>query len=158
MSDRLTHIDASGAATMVDIGGKEVTAREAVARGRVLMSGEALRLVREGSKKGDVLQVARIAGIQAAKRTSDLIPLCHPLALDSVKVELAVEDAGVVITATVRCTGRTGVEMEALTAVGVAALTVYDMVKAVDKAMVIESVALLSKSGGRSGHYVRGTQ
>ncbi|MCP4867442.1 MAG: cyclic pyranopterin monophosphate synthase MoaC [Proteobacteria bacterium] len=143
---------------MVDVGDKQVTSREAVARGRVLMSAEALALVRVGSKKGDVLQVARIAGIQAAKRTSDLIPLCHPLALDSVKVELAIEEDGVGISARVRCTGRTGVEMEALTAVSVAALTVYDMVKAVDKAMVIESVVLESKSGGRSGHYIRGSE
>jgi len=155
MTARLTHIDEGGAAVMVDVGGKEITARQAVARGRVRMSAEALALVRTGSKKGDVLQVARIAGIQGAKRTADLIPLCHPLALDSVKVHLEIEDDGVVITATVRCTGRTGVEMEALSAVSVAALTVYDMVKAVDKSMVIESVALLEKSGGRSGHYLR---
>jgi cyclic pyranopterin phosphate synthase len=156
VTKRLTHLDESGAATMVDVGGKAVTVRRAVARGRVLMSAEALELVRKGSKKGDVLQVARIAGIQAAKRTSELIPLCHPLALDSVKVDLSIDDGGVEITATVRCTGRTGVEMEALMAASVAALTVYDMVKAVDRAMVIESVALLEKSGGRSGHYLRG--
>ncbi len=159
MSDepRLTHVDEQGAARMVDVGGKTVTSRKAVACGRVLMSAEALLLVREGSKKGDVLQVARIAGIQAAKRTADLVPLCHPLALDSVKVDLSIDEAAaaVCIEATVRCTGRTGVEMEALTAVSGAALTVYDMVKAVDKAMVIEGITLLEKEGGRSGHYVR---
>jgi cyclic pyranopterin phosphate synthase len=121
------------------------------------MSQEALRLVREGSSKGDVLQVARIAGIQGAKRTADLIPLCHPLAIDSVQVELQIDDAKacVSITATVSCTGKTGVEMEALTATSVAALTVYDMVKAVDKSVVIEEIVLVEKEGGRSGHYQR---
>lgn len=153
---QLTHIDAQGAARMVDVGGKDVTRRVARAHARISMSEEALRLVREGSKKGDVLQVARIAGIQAAKRTADLIPLCHPLAIDSVTVELEVAEGGVEIDATVAISGRTGVEMEALTAASVAALTVYDMVKAVDKAMVIERVVLLEKEGGRSGHYVRG--
>ena len=158
MSDRLTHIDEDGAARMVDVGGKGVTARVAVARGRVRMSAEALALVEQGSHKGDVLQVARIAGIAGAKRTADLVPLCHPLMLDRVQVDLSIDrDAcAVVVEATVACTGRTGVEMEALTAVSVAALTVYDMVKAVDKAMVIEDVTLLEKQGGRSGHYVRG--
>jgi len=153
----LTHIDEHGAARMVDVGGKAVTRRKALARGQVRMSAEALRLVREGSKKGDVLQVARIAGIQGAKRTSDLIPLCHPLPLDSVVLDLQIDDAAgaVVVTATAATSGRTGVEMEALTAVSVACLTVYDMVKAVDKAMVIDQVLLLEKEGGRSGHWIR---
>ena len=158
MSDRLTHIDETGAARMVDVGDKGTSARRAVARGRVRMSPAALELVEQGSRKGDVLQVARIAGIAGAKRCPDLVPLCHPLMLDSVKVDLSIDrDASAVdVQATVRCTGRTGVEMEALTAVSVAALTVYDMVKAVDKAMVIEGITLLEKEGGRSGHYVRG--
>lgn len=154
---RLTHLDESGAARMVDVGGKEVTRRRAVARGSVRMSREALALVLEGSKKGDVLQVARIAGIQGAKQTSNLVPLCHPLPLDSVAVDLRIDEAtsSVVIEATAKTSGRTGVEMEALTAVGVAALTVYDMVKAVDKAMVIEQICLLEKEGGKSGHFLR---
>ena len=153
----LTHIDEHGAARMVDVGGKAVTRRKALARGQVRMGAEALRLVREGSKKGDVLQVARIAGIQGAKRTADLIPLCHPLPLDSVVLDLQIDDAAgaVVVTATAATSGRTGVEMEALTAVSVACLTVYDMVKAVDKAMVIDQVLLLEKEGGRSGHWIR---
>ena len=142
---------------MVDVGGKDVTRRRAVARGSVRMSREALALVLEGSKKGDVLQVARIAGIQGAKQTSNLVPLCHPLPLDSVAVDLRIDEAtsSVVIEATAKTSGRTGVEMEALTAVGVAALTVYDMVKAVDKAMVIEQICLLEKEGGKSGHFLR---
>lgn len=152
----LTHIDEAGAARMVDVGGKDVTRRVARAQARVTMSEQALVLVREGSKKGDVLQVARIAGIQAAKRTSDLIPLCHPLPIDSVTVDLRVVPGAVEIEATVAVSGRTGVEMEALTAASVAALTVYDMVKAVDKAMVIERILLLEKDGGRSGRYQRG--
>ena len=152
----LTHIDEAGAARMVDVGGKDVTRRVARAQARVTMSEQALVLVREGSKKGDVLQVARIAGIQAAKRTSDLIPLCHPLPIDSVTVDLQVVPGAVEIEATVAVSGRTGVEMEALTAASVAALTVYDMVKAVDKAMVIERILLLEKDGGRSGRYQRG--
>lgn len=158
MSDRLTHVDERGAARMVDVGGKDITARRAVARGRVRMSAEALALVEQGGRKGDVLQVARIAGIAGAKRTPDLVPLCHPLMLDSVQVDLSIDrDAcAVVVEATVRCTARTGVEMEALTAVSVAALTVYDMVKAVDRSMVIEGITLLEKEGGRSGHHVRG--
>lgn len=159
MSDRLTHIDEHGAARMVDVGGKAVTRRKAVAQGRVRMGAEALRLVHEGSKKGDVLQVARIAGIQGAKRCADLVPLCHPLPLDSVVLDLTIDDddSAVVVTATAATSGRTGVEMEALTAVSVACLTVYDMVKAVDKAMVIDQVLLLEKEGGRSGHWIRGT-
>ena len=152
----LTHLDEHGAARMVDVGGKDITRRVARAGGRVRMSPEALTLVRQGSKKGDVLQVARIAGIMGAKRTSELIPLCHPLMIDSVTVDLRIEDDAVAIEATVVTSGRTGVEMEALSAVSVAALTVYDMVKAVDKAMVIEQVLLLEKEGGRSGHFVRG--
>jgi len=161
MSERkLTHLDEEGQARMVDVGAKDVSQRTAVAEGRVHMSSEALCLVKEGSAKGDVLQVARIAGIQAAKRTADLIPLCHPLPLDSVAVELLVDEARscVVIKTTVSCTGRTGVEMEALTAASVAALTVYDMVKAVDRSMTIEGVTLLSKTGGRRGPYERGAQ
>ena len=155
---KLTHIDDRGRARMVDVGEKAVTQRSATARARVKMSAQALRLVVEGSKKGDVLQVARIAGLQAAKKTSDLIPLCHPLALDGAEVELSVDEtaSSVEVLATVRCTGKTGVEMEALTAASVASLTVYDMVKAVDKGVVIEEVLLLSKSGGRSGLYERG--
>ena len=155
---KLTHIDDRGRARMVDVGEKAITQRSATARARVKMSAQALRLVVEGSKKGDVLQVARIAGLQAAKKTSDLIPLCHPLALDGAEVELSVDEtaSSVEVLATVRCTGKTGVEMEALTAASVASLTVYDMVKAVDKGVVIEEVLLLSKSGGRSGLYERG--
>jgi len=159
MSDKLTHVDEHGAARMVDVGGKEVTRRRALARGRVLMGAKALGLVREGSKKGDVLQVARIAGIQGAKRTSDLIPLSHPLPLDSVVVDLTLdeEQSCVVVTAMAATSGRTGVEMEALSAVAVACLTVYDMVKAVDKSMVIDQILLLEKEGGRSGHWTRET-
>ncbi|MCO4771680.1 MAG: cyclic pyranopterin monophosphate synthase MoaC [Deltaproteobacteria bacterium] len=157
MSDRLTHVDETGAARMVDVGGKTVTRRRAVARGAVRMSPEALELVREGSKKGDVLQVARIAGIQGAKRTADLIPLCHPLPLDAVQVDLRIDapSSSVIIEATASTSGRTGVEMEAMTAVSAAALTVYDMVKAVDRGMVIGQILLLEKEGGRSGHWIR---
>ena len=153
---RLTHLDAEGAARMVDVSGKDVTVREATAKGRVVMAAETLRLVTTGAaKKGDVLAVARIAGIMAAKRTHELIPLCHPLALQSVTVDLSPEEAGptIEVTATVRVEGRTGVEMEALTAVSVACLTVYDMLKAADRAMRIEAVRLVGKSGGRSGDY-----
>ena len=141
---------------MVDVGAKPVTAREAVARGRITMSTQALRLVRSGKvKKGDPLQTARLAGILAAKQTSALIPLCHPLPLTSVDVELTPRPRGYDIEARVRTTAQTGVEMEALTAVAVAALTIYDMVKAVDKAMVIGDIRLMFKSGGRSGTYRR---
>jgi cyclic pyranopterin phosphate synthase len=153
---RLTHLDAEGNARMVDVSAKDVTVREATAKGRVTMAAETLRLVTTGTaKKGDVLAVARIAGIMAAKRTHDLIPLCHPLALQSVNVDLSPDEAGpaVEVTATVRVEGKTGVEMEALTAVSVACLTVYDMLKAADRAMRIEAVRLVEKSGGRSGHY-----
>ena len=153
---RLTHVDDSGAARMVDVSAKDVTSRVAVASGRVLVSPEVVRLLRgEGVPKGDALGVARVAGIMAAKRTPDLVPLCHPLAISGVTVDLEVEDAAVAITATVRTTDRTGVEMEALTAVSVAALTVVDMVKAVDKGAVISDVRVESKSGGKSGDWSR---
>jgi cyclic pyranopterin monophosphate synthase len=141
---------------MVDVGDKPITAREAVARGTIAMSREALRLIRRGAvKKGDPLQTAKLAGILAAKQTSALIPLCHPLPISSVNVELTPTARGYDIEARVRTTGQTGVEMEALTAVSVAALTIYDMVKAVDKAMVIGEIRVMRKSGGRSGTYVR---
>jgi len=156
MADRLTHVDESGAARMVDVSGKDVTAREAVAAGRVLVSPEVVSLLRgAGVPKGDTLAVARLAGIMGAKQTSTLIPLCHPLALSSVSVDLEVADDAVEVTATVRTTDRTGVEMEALTAVAVAGLTVIDMVKAVDKRAVITDVRVLRKSGGKSGDFVR---
>jgi cyclic pyranopterin phosphate synthase len=155
-SDRLTHVDESGAARMVDVSEKAVTARTATATGRVLVSPRVVELLRgEGVPKGDALAVARLAGIMGAKQTPALIPLCHPLALSGVTVDLAVTDGSVDITATVRTTDRTGVEMEALTAVSVAALTVVDMVKAVDKAAVITDVRVESKSGGRSGDWSR---
>jgi cyclic pyranopterin phosphate synthase len=154
--ERLTHVDETGAARMVDVSGKDVTSREAVATGRVLVSPSVIGLLRgEGVPKGDALGVARVAGIMAAKRTPDLVPLCHPLAISGVTVELVVSDTAVEITAAVRTTDRTGVEMEALTAVSVAALTVVDMVKAVDKAAVITDIRVESKSGGRSGHWTR---
>ena len=153
---RLTHIDAGGRIRMVEVGDKPVTMREAVASGHVAMSSAARRAIRAGKiKKGDPLQAARLAGIMAAKRTAELIPLCHPLLLTGIEVELAHTATGVAITARVRTAGQTGVEMEALTAVAGAALTVYDMVKAVDKGMVIERVQLDEKMGGRSGHYRR---
>jgi cyclic pyranopterin phosphate synthase len=153
---RLTHVDEAGAARMVDVSAKEVTAREAVATGRVLVSEIVVGLLRgEGVPKGDALAVARIAGIMATKRTPDLIPLCHPLAISGVEVDLEVLDDAVAITATVRTADRTGVEMEALTAVSVAALTVIDMVKAVDKAAVITDVRIKSKTGGKSGPWQR---
>ena len=153
---RLTHVDETGAARMVDVSAKDVTRREAVATGRVLTSPEVVRLLRgEGVPKGDALGVARVAGILAAKRTPDLVPLCHPLAISGVTVDLEVVDEGVHIAATVRTTDRTGVEMEALTAVSVAALTVVDMVKAVDKAAVITDVRVETKTGGKSGDWRR---
>jgi cyclic pyranopterin phosphate synthase len=149
-------VDAAGRVKMVDVGDKPVTARAAVARGEITMSAEAMRLIRRGAvAKGDPLQTARLAGIMAAKRTSALIPLCHPLQLTHIGVELTPTKRGYVIEARVRTSGQTGVEMEALTAVAVAALTVYDMVKAVDKTMVIGDICLIEKSGGRSGHYRR---
>jgi len=154
--ERLTHVDESGAARMVDVSAKDVTDRVAVASGRVLVSPAVVALLRgDGVPKGDALGVARVAGIMAAKRTPDLIPLCHPLAISGVEVALEVHDDAVAITATVRTTDRTGVEMEALTAVSVAALTVVDMVKAVDKAAVISDVRVESKSGGKSGKWER---
>jgi cyclic pyranopterin phosphate synthase len=154
--DRLTHVDEQGAARMVDVSGKDVTAREATASGRVLVSPEVVALLRgEGVPKGDALAVARIAGIMGAKQTPTLIPLCHPLAIAGVSVDLSVADDAVEITATVRTTDRTGVEMEALTAVSVAALAVVDMVKAVDKRAVITDVRVEAKSGGRSGDWTR---
>src|SRR4051812_1821475 len=153
---RLTHVDETGAARMVDVSAKEVSGREAVASGKVLVSAEVVALLRgDGVPKGDALGVARVAGIMAAKRTPDLVPLCHPLAISGVTVDLSVEDDGVAIVATVRTTDRTGVEMEALTAVSVAALTVIDMVKAVDKAAVITDVRVEEKTGGKSGTYRR---
>ncbi len=141
---------------MVDVGDKAITRREAVARGTITMSQEALRLIRRGAvKKGDPLQTAKLAGILAAKQTSALIPLCHPLPISSVNVEVKPKARGYEIEARVRTTGQTGVEMEALTAVAIAALTIYDMVKAVDKTMVIGAIRVMSKSGGRSGVYTR---
>ena len=151
---RLTHLDEQGAARMVDVGGKAETARTASASGRIRMTAQALEAVREGSgPKGDVLAAARIAGIMAAKKAADLIPLCHPLALDAVTVDFAFEQDAVRATARASLTGRTGVEMEALTAVGLALLTIYDMAKALDKGMVIENVRLLEKTGGKSGDW-----
>lgn len=150
----LTHLDESGAARMVDVSGKAITAREAVATGRIRMSVQALEAIRDGAlAKGDALAVARVAGIMAAKRTSDLIPLCHPLPLTLVSVDFSFEDGAIAATATVATEGKTGVEMEALTAVSVALLTLYDMGKAIDKAMVIEDVRLVSKTGGKSGDW-----
>ena len=153
----LTHFDASGQAHMVDVGAKAVTRRRAVATGRIAMRAETFELVRSGgAKKGDVLGIARIAAIQGAKRTADLIPLCHPIALTRVAValELDADALAVVCTATVECEGKTGVEMEALTAVQVGLLTVYDMCKAVDRGMTITDVRLLEKHGGQSGSFV----
>ena len=153
---RLTHVDESGAARMVDVSGKDVTARTASASGRVLVSAEVVGLLRgEGVPKGDALAVARVAGIMGAKQTPSLVPLCHPLSISGVTVDLAVRDDAVEISATVRTTDRTGVEMEALTAVSVAALTVVDMVKAVDRGAVITDVRVESKSGGKSGSWSR---
>jgi len=152
--DKLTHIDADGAARMVDISAKAGTKRVAVAEGRILIAAPALEAIRAGSvQKGDVLAVARVAGIMAAKKTAELIPLCHPLPIAGVALDLAVEDDGIRATATVATTYSTGIEMEALTAVTVALLTVYDMAKAMDKGMRIEGVRLLSKTGGKSGDW-----
>ena len=155
----LSHVDQSGRIRMVDVGEKAVTMREAVARGSISMSATARRLIRAGQvKKGDPVQAARLAGIMAAKRTSELIPLCHPLQLTNVAVEIAPTRQGFAIEARVRCAGQTGVEMEALTAVAVAGLTLYDMLKAVDKAMVIGEICLIEKRGGKSGDYHREVQ
>ncbi len=155
---RLTHLSEDGAARMVDVGGKPATARRAVASGRITMSEQALAAIREGNApKGDVLGTARIAGIMAAKRTGDLIPLCHPLGLEAVSVDFEYEDTGgswaIRATATASLTGRTGVEMEAMTAASVALLTIYDMAKAIDKGMVISDTRLIAKSGGKSGDW-----
>jgi len=153
----LSHVDATGTVRMVDVSAKEVTAREAIAGGGITMSREALRQIRAGAiKKGDPLQTARLAGIMAAKRTADLIPLCHPLPLTFVDVTLTERRDGYDIQACVRISAQTGVEMEALTAVSAAALTIYDMVKAVDKTMTIGEIRVLEKRGGRSGHYKAG--
>jgi cyclic pyranopterin phosphate synthase len=155
-AQKLSHVDSRGRVSMVDVGAKPVTGREALARGEITMSAAALRLVRSGAvAKGDPLQAARIAGIMAAKQTSELIPLCHPLPITHVSVDLTPHRRGYRIEARVRTTAQTGVEMEALTAVAVAALTIYDMVKAVDKAMIIGGICLVEKTGGRSGHYRR---
>jgi cyclic pyranopterin monophosphate synthase len=157
MPTKLTHIDIAGHAQMVDVGAKPMTQRLAIARGEIVMKKETLGLIRDGAiKKGDVLTVAQIAGIIAAKRTSDLIPLCHPLPITHIDVTLTLEESlpGVLITATVKTTGRTGVEMEALTAVSVAALTIYDMAKAAEKTMKIQNIRLIEKHGGRSGDVV----
>jgi cyclic pyranopterin phosphate synthase len=157
--NKLSHVDAKGRIRMVDVGAKPVTDREAVARGRIAMSAVARKQIRSGAvKKGDPLQAARLAGIMAAKKTSELIPLCHPLVLTHISVDLTPTAAGYNIEARVRTSGQTGVEMEALTAVSVAALTLYDMVKAVDKTMTIGDIELVEKKGGRSGHYVRKTK
>ncbi|MGW8191079.1 cyclic pyranopterin monophosphate synthase MoaC [Sphingomonas hankookensis] len=153
----LTHLDADGSARMVDVGDKTPTRRVAVATGRIAMSPDALAAIRDGLvKKGDVLAVARVAGIMAAKRTSDLIPLCHPLPLTKASVDFAFEENAIRVTATAATDGKTGVEMEALTATSTALLTIYDMAKAIDKAMVIDGVCLMEKQGGKSGDWVRG--
>lgn len=157
MPSKLTHLDEHGRASMVDVSHKPDTERIAVARGEVHMKRETLELIREGQiKKGDVLTIAQIAGISASKRTSDLIPLCHPLPLSKIDVDLALDDSlpGVIITATAKTVGKTGVEMEALTAVSVAALTVYDMAKAVEKTMRIQNIRLIEKLGGQSGDVI----
>lgn len=156
MTGGLTHLDASGAANMVDVADKPVTSREAVAVGMVIMAPETLALIRSGdAKKGDVLGTARLAGIMAAKKTHELIPLCHPLLLTKVAVDIAIDESlpGLRVSALAKVSGQTGVEMEALTAVSVTCLTIYDMVKAVDRAMVITGIALTEKKGGRSGHW-----
>jgi len=154
--DKLSHFDATGAAHMVDVSGKSITERTAVAQGHITMTAQTLDIITKGSaKKGDVLSVARLAGIMAAKKTADLIPLCHPLPITKVALELTPDTdlPGVRVQATVKTTGQTGVEMEALTAVSVACLTVYDMVKAVEKSMVIGDIRLVLKDGGKSGRY-----
>jgi cyclic pyranopterin monophosphate synthase len=159
MSDTLTHLDNAGHAHMVDVSGKPETSRMAIAKGEVVMLPETYTLIRDGAiKKGDVLTVAELAGIMAAKRTSELIPLCHPLSLTQVQVDLSLDDKlpGVLITARVRTNGKTGVEMEALTAVSIAALTIYDMAKAVEKTMKIQNIRLIEKTGGMSGDVVNG--
>jgi len=154
MTPKPTHLDDTGAAHMVDVGAKPATERRAVAGGRIAMSAQALEAIRSGNApKGDVLSTARIAGIMAAKRTADLIPLCHPIALTSVTVEFEWEETGIAVRAVAGTTGPTGVEMEALTAASVALLTLYDMAKALDRAMILGDIRLLEKSGGRSGDW-----
>ena len=156
MDQRPTHLDSEGRARMVDVGDKPATAREATARGRVRMSAQALSAaMADDAKKGDVRATAEIAGVMAGKRTSELIPLCHPIALSNLRVEVSPDPtlSALIVTATAKATGQTGVEMEALTAVSVACLTIYDMLKAIDRAMVIEDIAVVSKSGGASGDY-----
>jgi cyclic pyranopterin monophosphate synthase len=153
---KLTHLDESGAAHMVDVSAKATTVREARASGQISMTPQAIAAVRDGSaKKGDVLAVARVAGIMAAKRTSELIPLCHPVALSSVSVDFDVMASAIAVTVTARSSGQTGIEMEVLTATSATLLTLYDMVKALDKAMVISDIKLLTKSGGKSGNWAR---
>jgi cyclic pyranopterin phosphate synthase len=155
---KLTHLDEAGNARMVDVGGKPATPRVAIASGRLRMSPQALAAIREGEvPKGDVLAAARIAGILAAKKTGELIPLCHPLALDAVTIDFAFEEDALRATATASLTGKTGVEMEAMTATSIALLTVYDMAKAIDKGMVIEDVRLVEKRGGKSGTWKAGS-
>ena len=156
MSERFTHLDEAGAARMVDVGGKDVTVRTATATGRVDLSAECVALLRgEGVPKGDALAVARVAGIMGAKRTPDLVPLCHPIGLSGVTVDLAVDDDGVAVTATARTADRTGVEMEALTAVAVTCLTLVDMTKAVDPRSVIGAIQVETKTGGKKGDWAR---
>jgi cyclic pyranopterin monophosphate synthase len=157
MNNELTHLDANGKVKMVDVGTKPDSVRTAVAQGEIKMKPETMKLIREGaSKKGDVLTVAKIAGIQGAKRTSELIPLCHPLGLSHIDIELELDEAipGVRITAATKVNGKTGVEMEALTAVSIAALTIYDMAKAIEKTMVIQKIRLIEKHGGQSGDVI----
>jgi cyclic pyranopterin monophosphate synthase len=150
----LTHLDENGNAQMVDISAKNMTLREATAQGHIAMSADALQAIKDGTvKKGDVLAVARVAGIMAAKKTSDLIPLCHPLALSKVTIDFAFDEGAITVSAMARLNGQTGVEMEAMTAASVALLTIYDMAKAIDKAMVISGLRLLKKSGGKSGDW-----
>lgn len=151
---RLTHINDEGAAHMVDVSGKAETVRQAIATGRIDMNAQAVSALGEGSaRKGDVLAAARIAGIMAAKRTAELIPLCHPLPINKISIDLAIDSEGVIATATVRTQGKTGVEMEAMTAVSVTLLTIYDMAKALDKGMIIRDIHLLEKTGGKSGDW-----
>lgn len=153
---RLTHLDEDGAAHMVDVSAKSVTTRQAIASGRIAMSAEARQAIAQGLvKKGDVLAVARVAGIMGAKKTSDLVPLCHPLPLSSVAIDLQIDEDGVIATATAKTAGQTGVEMEALTAVSIALLTIYDMAKAIDKSMIISDICLMEKTGGKSGDWKR---
>jgi len=161
LSDKLTHFNASGEAHMVDVGQKKVTTRTAIADGRIFMQPETLQLITQGNhKKGDVLGIARVAGIMAAKKTSELIPLCHPIALTHVDIELEADESmpGVYCKVTTECQGVTGVEMEALTAVQITLLTIYDMCKAVDRGMHMEDIGLLKKSGGKSGEWNKGSK